>query len=97
MSRSRATATARRATTHHGTRFDRRISGPATGRPRAVPVQASTIALPAPPQHVAPRLPNPLPKIRAIPDHRVLDGLLRSNAWIWLIGLALGGIVAMQV
>ena len=27
----------------------------------------------------------------------VLDRLLRSRAWIWLIGLMLGGIVAMQV
>ena len=36
-------------------------------------------------------------KVKALPDHRWLDGLLRSQAWIWLIGIALGGIVAMQV
>jgi uncharacterized membrane protein len=27
----------------------------------------------------------------------VLDGLLRSRAWIWLLGVGLGGIVFMQV
>jgi hypothetical protein len=27
----------------------------------------------------------------------MLDRLLRSRAWIWLLGIALGGIVAMQV
>jgi len=36
-------------------------------------------------------------RVRALPDHRLLDSLLRSSAWIWVIGLALGGIVAMQV
>ena len=36
-------------------------------------------------------------RVRSIPDSRVLDKLLRSRAWIWLIGIGLGGIVAMQV
>jgi hypothetical protein len=36
-------------------------------------------------------------RLRALPDHRFLDTLLRSRAWIWLMGIALGGIVAMQV
>jgi hypothetical protein len=36
-------------------------------------------------------------RLRALPEHRVLDRLLRGRAWIWLIGLMLGGIVAMQV
>jgi hypothetical protein len=36
-------------------------------------------------------------RIRALPDHRLVDGLLRSQAWIWVIGIALGGIVFMQV
>ena len=35
--------------------------------------------------------------LRALPDHRLLDRLLRSRAWIWLIGVVLGGIVFMQV
>jgi cell division protein FtsL len=38
-----------------------------------------------------------LARLRAVPDHRFLDTLLRSRAWIWLMGIALGGIVAMQV
>jgi hypothetical protein len=36
-------------------------------------------------------------RLRALPEHRVVDRLLRGRAWIWLIGLLLGGIVAMQV
>ena len=36
-------------------------------------------------------------KLSRIPDHRVVDRLLRGRACILLIGLMLGGIVAMQV
>src|SRR4051812_41157142 len=36
-------------------------------------------------------------RIRALPETRLVDGLLRGRAWIWLISLLLGGIVAMQV
>jgi hypothetical protein len=36
-------------------------------------------------------------RIRALPETRLVDGLLRGRAWIWLIGVLLGGIVAMQV
>src|ERR687896_93467 len=36
-------------------------------------------------------------RLRALPDHRLVDRLLRGRAWIWLIGVMLGGIVAMQV
>jgi hypothetical protein len=36
-------------------------------------------------------------RIRALPETRFVDGLLRGRAWIWLIGVLLGGIVAMQV
>ena len=36
-------------------------------------------------------------KLGRIPDHRVVDRLLRGRACILLIGLMLGGIVAMQV
>jgi hypothetical protein len=60
----------------------RRISGPV--RPRAVPA----VALPA---------PGPFERIRALPDKRVVDRLLRGRLCIWLIGIMLGGIVAMQV
>jgi hypothetical protein len=36
-------------------------------------------------------------RVRALPEHRVVDRLLRSRLWIWALGLLLGGIVAMQV
>lgn len=36
-------------------------------------------------------------RVRALPEHRVVDRLLRSRAWIWALGALLGGIVAMQV
>ncbi|MGH2947537.1 MAG: hypothetical protein ACRDPC_15005, partial [Solirubrobacteraceae bacterium] len=36
-------------------------------------------------------------RLRALPEHRAVDRLLRGRVWIWLIGVLLGGIVAMQV
>src|SRR3954454_3306277 len=36
-------------------------------------------------------------RLSRLPDHRVVDRLLRSRACIWVIGIMLGGIVAMQV
>jgi hypothetical protein len=36
-------------------------------------------------------------RLGRLPDHRVVDGLLRSRGWIVVIGVLLGGIVAMQV
>ena len=62
-------------------RGPRRVSGPVTNRHRA-----------AGPQPVArPRL------LAGLRDGRALDRLLRGRAWIWVIGCALMGIVAMQV
>ena len=60
----------------------RRISGP-VARPRAVP---------APRPHTG-----VFERLRALPDHRVIDRLLRGRVWICFVGLALMGIVAMQV
>ena len=65
-------------------RAPRRVSGP-VARPRPV---ARPAARPAP---VA------APRQRAAALHRFVDRLLRGRAWIWLIGGALMGIVAMQV
>ena len=65
-------------------RNPRRVSGPvARPRPRPVPAPATR--------------PGTAERLRALPDHRILDRLLHGRAWIWVIGLALGGIVAMQV
>lgn len=35
--------------------------------------------------------------LRALPDHALLDRLVRGRAWIPLLGVMLGGIVALQV
>ncbi len=84
--------TARRA--HHSRtrhtaapRHHRRVSGPI-----ARPMPA--VALPAPTRRGS---TGAFERLRALPEHRVVDRLLRGRAWIWLIGLMLGGIVAMQV
>ena len=72
----------------------RRTSGPArvtTGRARAT--QARAVALPAPSHPLA----GVLDVLRGLPDARWLDRLLRGQGWIVLIGIALMGIVAMQV
>jgi hypothetical protein len=71
-----------RAPLHH-----RRVSGPA--RPRAVPA----VALPAPSRQRT----GVFERLRALPDKRVVDRLLRGRLCIWVIGALLGGIVAMQV
>jgi cell division protein FtsL len=63
-------------------RPQRRVSGPLAA-PRAVPA-------PRPGTGVFER-------VRALPDHRVIDRLLRGRVWICFVGLALMGIVAMQV
>jgi hypothetical protein len=68
-------------------RHHRRVSGPI-----ARPLPA--VALPAPTRRGTTGV---FERLRALPEHRVVDRLLRGRAWIWLIGLMLGGIVAMQV
>jgi hypothetical protein len=62
----------------------RRVSGPM--RAQAL---AAGVALP-------PRT-GVFERIRALPDRRVVDRLLRGRLCIWVIGVMLGGIVAMQV
>jgi cell division protein FtsL len=68
-------------------RHPRRMSGPVA---RPVP----SIALPQPARRGS---TGTFERLRALPDHRLVDRLLRGRAWIWLIGIMLGGIVAMQV
>jgi hypothetical protein len=71
-------------------RAPRRVSGPS--RPVARPATAPAGA------HALPRRgTSAFERVRALPDHRVVDRLLRSRLWIWALGLALGGIVTMQV
>jgi hypothetical protein len=67
-------------------RSPRRVSGPAVKR-RA-------------PQQTAVRVPLPARTagfIRTLPDHALLDRIIRGRAWIPLLGVLLVGIVAMQV
>jgi len=75
---------ARARTARPAARPQRRTSGPArpVARPRAVPPKPVTGAF---------------ERLRALPDHRVIDRLLRGRVWICLVGVALMGIVAMQV
>jgi hypothetical protein len=69
-------------------RHHRRVSGPMR------PVPAPAVALPRPRTR---QRTSAFERIRALPEHRIVDGLLRSRAWIVVIALLLGGIVAMQV
>ena len=64
----------------------RRISGPARGRAAAAP---------APARHAT--AARALELIRSLPEHSLLDRLVRGRAWIPVLGVALAGIVAMQV
>src|SRR5215207_7406319 len=68
-------------------RHARRMSGPIA---RPVP----GVALPLPARRSS---TGAFERIKALPEHRMVDRLLRGRAWIWLIGIMLGGIVAMQV
>jgi hypothetical protein len=86
MAAARAHARHTVAPRHH-----RRVSGPL--RPAAVPGgRAGTLQRPA----VRGRT-SAFERVRALPDHRLVDGLLRSRAWIVIVAVLLGGIVAMQV
>lgn len=86
MARTRGTAALRRDPVP---RHARRISGP-VARPVAVPGRPRPSTPTVQAHSVGARL-------AGLPDHRLLDTLLRSRAWIWLLGIALGGIVFMQV
>jgi cell division protein FtsL len=69
-------------------RHARRVSGPVA---RAVPA-APAVAIPRRRGQTG-----VFERLRALPEHRLVDRLLRSRAWIWLIAIMLGGIVTMQV
>ena len=70
-------------------------------RTRTAPIHPRRVSGPA--RRLAPAGPVPrgrtgaFERISRIPDHRVVDRVLRSRGCIWLIGILLGGIVAMQV
>jgi hypothetical protein len=68
-------------------RVPRRVSGPAVGRtrPARAPRTNTTFGAQA------------LAVVRSLPDHSLLDRLVRGRAWIPVLGVLLAGIVAMQV
>jgi cell division protein FtsL len=74
----------------------RRVSGPTAPRPIApgtAPRRAPRVDTPA---HV-PRSARALTRLRTLPDHSLLDRVVRGRLWIPLLGVLLVGIVAMQV
>jgi hypothetical protein len=71
-------------------------------RPRTAPVRPRRISgpvrRPLPAGAAVPRgRTGPFERLSRIPDYYVVDRLLRSRLCIWVIGILLGGIVAMQV
>jgi cell division protein FtsL len=77
------TAAARTATVHAPTRAPARAR---PSRPRTRPAGAK-----------APWRARSAAYVRALPDHALLDRIIRGRAWIPLLGVLLAGIVAMQV
>ena len=89
-------------------RGPRRVSGPAAGTAAArtatvhAPTRAPARARPSRPRTrpagaKAPWRARSAAYVRALPDHALLDRIIRGRAWIPLLGVLLAGIVAMQV
>ena len=85
----------------------RRVSGPVGGRATATATAATARAATVPgvalPRRSAQRRPAYAARlrigafIRSLPDHKLLDRLVRGRWWIPVLGVMLAGIVAMQV
>jgi cell division protein FtsL len=69
------------------TRPPRRVSGPTRGRAAAAASPRESLALGE----------RALALVRGLPDHSLIDRLVRGRAWIPVLGVLLAGIVAMQV
>jgi hypothetical protein len=86
---ARARAQQRRSTAvprHH-----RRVSGPMRPGSAGVAVPGRIATAPSRQRTSA------FERLSKLPEHRIVDSLLRSRGWIVVIALLLGGIVAMQV
>ena len=70
-------------------RGPRRVSGPVSRRMVAAPAGGAA----ALPRRGTTGL---FARVRALPEHRVVDRLLRSRLWIWVLGALLGGIVGQS-
>jgi hypothetical protein len=73
----------------------RRVSGPAAPARPARPARRP--ARTAKPAVRAPLTARAVAFVRALPDHPLLDRIIRGRVWIPLLGVLLAGIVAMQV
>src|ERR1700731_1031219 len=83
-----------------GPRTPRRGSGPLGGRAATAPRPQSPRARPRPlasPSRPAPLAARARAFVRSLPDHAVIDRLVRGRVWILALGVMLAGIVAMQV
>jgi hypothetical protein len=92
---ARARAHDRRGGASAVPRHHRRVSGPV--RPLATAGAAAAPRISTGARTRARQRTSAFERIRALPEHRVVDSLLRSRAWIVLVAVLLGGIVAMQV
>jgi hypothetical protein len=104
----RGASTSRKVRKQTASRIPRRVSGPVRGR-----VGGATVARPpaAPTTPSRSRRARSAPAsrpgagaaaragafVRSLPDHGLLDRIVRGRAWIPLLGVLLAGIVAMQV
>jgi hypothetical protein len=77
-------------------RHHRRFSGPAHPPP-SHPIARPVPSVGLPPRTVRRGSTSTFERILALPDLRIVDRLLRGRAWVWVIGILLGGIVFMQV
>jgi hypothetical protein len=88
----------------------RRVSGPVRTTPRTPPAprrspagKTRRLGRTAPPLRPVAKTARPtlgaraVAFIRALPDHHLLDRVVRGRAWIPILGILLAGIVAMQV
>jgi hypothetical protein len=94
---------------HVAPQTQRRVSGPLRGGPTTIP-RSLRRGAPSPPRTIRlPSLPaggriglEPLYRrtlafVKSLPDHPLLDRIVRGRTWIVLLGVLLSGIVAMQV
>jgi hypothetical protein len=84
---ARADAHRRALRTRPAPRVPRRVSGPVAPRhrPTTAPRQGAALGMRA------------LSMVRSLPEHSLIDRLVRGRAWIPVLGVLLAGIVAMQV
>jgi hypothetical protein len=79
-----------------------RVTAPTRSAPQTAPRRSPRVVAPRRPPRVAAPAQTPLraralTRLRTLPDHSLLDRVVRGRLWIPLLGVLLVGIVAMQV